>query len=153
VDINQEILRRIYYDPSNPASYGGAKRLWREAIKEAQNIKYIQVKKWLQGQDTYTMFHPVRKKFERVHMLVDYIDEQHRSDLLDVQWFSRFNDGVKLLLINIDIMSRFAWVRSLRDKKGLIVTNAMRSILEEGRVPKNCKLIRVKSLSIQTLNN
>ena len=136
MDINQEVLKKLYYDPSNPASYGGAKRLWREAIKEIPDLKLIQVKRWLRGQDTYTMFRPVRKKFERVHTLVDAIDEQHQGDLLDVQWFARFNDGVKFLLIIIDIMSRYAWVRPLRDKSSKTVVAAMKSILDEGRVPK-----------------
>jgi len=136
MDINQEVLKKLYYDPSNPASYGGAERLWREAIKEIPDLKLIQVKRWLRGQDTYTMFRPVRKKFERVHTLVDAIDEQHQGDLLDVQWFARFNDGVKFLLIIIDIMSRYAWVRPLRDKSSKTVVAAMKSILDEGRVPK-----------------
>ena len=135
MDIHKEVLKRFYYDPSSPASYGGAKRLWNEAIKEIPDLKLNEVRKWLRGEDTYTMFRPVRKKFERVHTLVDAIDEQHQGDLLDVQWFSRFNDGVKFLLVIIDVMSRFAWVRSLRDKRGTTVANAMRSILEEGRVP------------------
>jgi len=136
MDIHQEVLKKLYYDPSNPASYGGVKRLWREAQKEIPNLKLIDVKKWLRGQDTYTMFRPVRKKFERVHTLVDGIDEQHQGDLLDISWFSRFNDGVRFLLVIIDIMSRFAWVRPLRDKRGTTVASAMKSILDEGRVPK-----------------
>lgn len=133
--ITEEVLNRVYYSPSNAASYGGLKRLWREAVKEIPDLKEKDVARWLRGQPTYTMFRPARKRFERVHTLVDRIDEQFQGDLLDVQWFAQFNDNVKFLLVIIDVMSRYAWVRSLKDKRGITVTNAMRSILEEGRVP------------------
>jgi len=45
------------------------------------------------------MFCLVRKKFERVHILIDAMDEQHQGDLLDARWFARFNNEVKSLRV------------------------------------------------------
>jgi len=33
-----EILKRIYYDESHPASFGGVEKLWRAAKKDSPGI-------------------------------------------------------------------------------------------------------------------
>ena len=69
-------------------------------------------------------------------ILVDGIDEQWQADLLDLTWFSRFNDGVKFLFVVIDCLSRYAWVEPLKDKSALSVVAGFEIILATGRKPK-----------------
>ena len=57
------------------------------------------------------------------------------ADLTDMQLISKFNKGFKLLLCVIDIFSKYAWVIPLKDKKGIIITNAFQTFLDEC----NCK--------------
>ena len=51
-----------------------------------------------------------------------------------MQSFSLHNDGVKYLLTCIDTFSKYAWVRSLKNKSRLCVKEAFESILRE-KVP------------------
>ena len=48
-----------------------------------------------------------------------------------MQLISKFNMGFRFLLCVIDIFSKYAWVVSLKDKKGLSSVNAFRSILKK----------------------
>ena len=45
-------------------------------------------------------------------------------DLTDVQLIGKFNKGICFLLCFIDIFSKYAWIIPLKDKKGIIITNA-----------------------------
>ena len=48
-----------------------------------------------------------------------------------MQALSLHNDGVKYLLTCIDTFSKYAWIRPLKNKFGLYVTEAFESILRE----------------------
>ena len=48
-----------------------------------------------------------------------------------MQLISKFNKGFRFLLCVIDIFSKYAWVVSLKDKKGITITNAFQKILKE----------------------
>ena len=53
------------------------------------------------------------------------------ADLADMQLFSKFNKGFRFLLCVIDIFSKYTWVVSLKDKKGITITNSFHNILKE----------------------
>ena len=49
-----------------------------------------------------------------------------------MQLISKFIKGIRFLLCVIDIFSKYAWVISLKDKKGITVTNAfLKKVLDE----------------------
>ena len=48
---------------------------------------------------------PVRRKFKRRIVLVNGIDKIWAADLVNMQAFSKFNRGVKYLLVVIDIVT------------------------------------------------
>ena len=56
-------------------------------------------------------------------------------DLADMQSLSKFSKGIKYLLCAIDLFSKYAWVTSLKDKKGTSIVNAFQKIISEGRKP------------------
>ena len=47
----------------------------------------------------------------------------------DMQSMSKYNKGIKYLLCVIDIFSKYAWVVSLKDKKGTSIVNAFQKNL------------------------
>ena len=53
------------------------------------------------------------------------------ADLVDMQLISKFNESFRFLLFVIDIFSKYVWVISLKDKKGVSVVNAFQKILKE----------------------
>ena len=54
-----------------------------------------------------------------------------------MQLISKSNKGFRFLLCVVDICSNYAWVIPLKDKKGIIITNAFQKRLKESnRKPK-----------------
>ena len=48
-----------------------------------------------------------------------------------MQLISRFNKAFRFLLSVTDIISKYAWVIPLKDKKGITITNAFPKILDK----------------------
>ena len=61
-----------------------------------------------------------------------------------MQPYEKENKGYKYILTVIDIFSKFAWAVSVKSKKGEDVTTAMKSVLDNRRVPKNVHVDRGK---------
>ena len=64
------------------------------------------------------------------------IDEILAADLIEMQEFSKYNNGIKYLLTEIDIFSKFVWIVSLKRKTGQEVANAFSRFLKEQRPSK-----------------
>ena len=80
------------------------------------------------------LYKPVTRTFQRRTVNVNSIDEICAADLIDMQAFSKDNNGLKYLLTVIHIFSKFVWIVSLKRKTGQEVANAFSSILKE-RIP------------------
>ena len=52
-----------------------------------------------------------------------------------MQSLSKCNEEDKYLLCAIDIFSKYAWVVTLKDKKGVSIVNAFQKIISERRKP------------------
>ena len=72
----------------------------------------------------------------RHRVLVNGIDKIWAADLVDMQAFSKFNQGVKYLLAVIDIFSKYGWLIPLKDKTGKSVASALKTIFEERKPEK-----------------
>ena len=129
-----EILNKIYYDVTNPGSYGGFQRLYAQTKKEIPKLKMDDVRKWGASQDTYTLHKPVRRKFPRTKTLAFYPDELWQADLMDVRNISRENNHMNYILTIIDVYSRFAYALPVRDKSGLRVLEAFKTLEKHPRL-------------------
>ena len=49
---------------------------------------------------------------------------------------SKYNKGIKYLLCAIDLLSKYAWVVSIKDKKGTSIVNAFKKIISKKREAK-----------------
>ena len=67
--------------------------------------------------------------------IVNSIDKIWCSDLVEMQQFSKWNKGYRYLLMVLDLFSKYGWIVPLDDKKGETVTEAFKTIFEEGRKP------------------
>ena len=63
-------------------------------------------------------------------------DEIWACDLIDMQAFSKDNNGIKYLPTVIDVFSKFVWIVPLKRKTGQEVANAFSRILKERRPSK-----------------
>ena len=79
---------------------------------------------------------PIRRKFKKHRVLVNGIDRIWATDLVDMQAFSKFNQGVKYFLAIIDVFSKYGWLIPLKDKTGKSVASALKTIFKERKTEK-----------------
>ena len=134
----ENYLKQIWYDPRHPASFAGPSKVHQVVKKEGKyKIGLNRIKKFLQNQDAYSLQKKVRRRgFKRRRVIVQGIDYQWEADLADVQNLSKDNEGVKFLLVIVDVFSRFLWVRPLPDKKAKTVIEGFKDVLKGPRQPK-----------------
>ncbi|XP_065223788.1 uncharacterized protein LOC135847968 [Planococcus citri] len=129
------ILEKLYYNITDPVAFAGAQPLIKRAKHEVQPID---IKNWLQSQDTYTLYKPARQNFKRNQYIVNNINDIWQADLVDLQSLSKHNDGMKYLLTVIDIFSKKAYVEPLKTKKAQDIVDAFERIIKhEKSRPRN----------------
>ena len=124
-----EIFKKIYYNPSNPGSFGGQYRLFLEARKVDSSIKRKDVENWLKGQIVYTLHKPSRRRFKRNPIIAEYPKENFQADLVDVQNISKENDNFKYILTVVDIFTKMGYAMPVKNKNQTNVAEAMEKIL------------------------
>ena len=67
---------------------------------------------------------PIIRKFEKRKVHSSFKENIWGTDLANMQIISKFNKGIRFLLFVIDILSKYAWVIPLKDKKGITIHNA-----------------------------
>ncbi|XP_062599623.1 SCAN domain-containing protein 3-like [Saccostrea cucullata] len=93
----------------------------------------------VKNQEAYSLQRPLRRQFRRNKIMVTGIDDQWSADLTDMVKFAKYNDGYMYILVVIDVLSKYVWMRPLKDKKGISVAHALWEIFLEGRVPKRIR--------------
>ena len=134
----ERLLEEAYTDPRHPGSYGGVDKLKRSLKGDgADGVTLKSVKGWLRKKDTYTKFRPRQKNFKRNPIIAAHIDAQWQGDLAEVGNLRKHNDGVRYLLVLIDVVSKYVWVKALKNKEGPTVLRAFKEIMdvEGGRRP------------------
>ena len=97
-------------------------------MKRAQNL--------LRKDLAYTLHRPRRRRgFPTLPVMVMSRDDQWAADLVKTQNIAKENKGIRYLLTVIDILSKYAWVERLKDKKGPTIVEAFNNILKDGRKP------------------
>ncbi|MDI9312367.1 MAG: DDE-type integrase/transposase/recombinase [Limnohabitans sp.] len=111
----EKVLAKIYYDVSGPAGFSSPYNLYKESSKYI-NISLKDVKHWLKSQNPYTLHRQRVYKFTRSRVIASKINEQFQADIVDMQEFSRYNNGYKYILTVIDVFSKFAFAKPLKTK-------------------------------------
>ena len=76
---------------------------------------------------------PVIKKFNKRKVYSQFKDNICGVDLADMQSLSRKNKGIKYLLCTIDLLSKYAFVVPLNDKKGISIVNAFDKKIKQSK--------------------
>ena len=95
-DERDKQLDDIYYNPEDPGSYGGVKRLLKRAREVGiPEITQAKIKDYLRDQQAYTLHKPARKHFTRNRTITGAIDKQWQADLADMQSLASSNSSYK----------------------------------------------------------
>lgn len=136
----KEHLESIYFDLDSPISYAGPTKIYKYLKKEGKyNVGLHAIRKWLQDVDAYSLQRPVRYKFKTRRVISQGIDFLWDVDLADVSNLAKHNDGVRYLLVAIDVFSRYLWVEPLKNKFQQTIIDALRKIFKTGRIPKKLR--------------
>ena len=142
----EQYLRNLYYNPKSPVAYSGLGNIWKKVKEdreawlktdrtssenESMSVRYQDLKDFLQNQPTYQLHKKDVKKFPFRKTMVSYVDQQWQADLVDMQAFEKDNKNYRFILTVIDILSRYAWAKPLKSKKGEEVRDAFVDIFEE----------------------
>ena len=125
----ENILKRIYYDPAHPASFGSARDLFLAVQRLRKNVTLKQVERWLEAQEAYTLHRKIVRKFPHRKFVSKGLNHIWRSDLADVQAIRKENNGKQFLLTSIDVFSRQAYAQAIKSKKPDDVIAAFNNIL------------------------
>ena len=123
----------MYYSTSKAGSYTGVVKFWQSIQGDGNphKLKYKDIKEWLARQYTYSIHkHPI-EKFKREPIIVGEINEIIDSDLMDMQKFSKKNNGIRFLAIFIDLFSRYLRVQPMKTKKGVEMAQVLEKVFND----------------------
>lgn len=126
-------LRNIFHDPKHPAGYSSPGVLWKAAEKK---IPIRNVRRYLEGENVYTLHSQLRRKFKRNVAYADVADDCWQCDLSDLRSLSEDNDGHSYLLCVICVFSKYAWCVSLKNKTATCVISGFNQIFSS--TPRRC---------------
>lgn len=135
-EVRDDYLESLYKASGKPGSFMGIEKLYR-AVKEENiySITYREIKDWLETDRTYSLYRRVRRVARRPRVMVAGIDDQFDADLADLsaERYAEANDGIRFLLVVIDIFTRFLWVRTLKNKYSDTVIKAFKNIFAKSK--------------------
>ena len=76
---------------------------------------------------------PITRNFRKRRVISYGIDKIWAADLVEMQKFSKWNKGVKYLLMVIDVFSKYGWIKPLKDKKTESVSLAFDEIFKKSK--------------------
>ncbi|XP_048239413.1 uncharacterized protein LOC124127214 [Haliotis rufescens] len=128
----EKILESYYFNPLEPGAFYGPEKLHRVLKLDRQpDLRLSTVRRFLNKQDAYSLHKPPKQRFKRLRVRVNSINEMFDVDLTDMTRYSKENNGVRYLLVAIDILSRFAFALPLTNKRPETVLKAFKEIIQE----------------------
>ena len=76
---------------------------------------------------------PITRNFRKRTVISYGIDKIWAADLVEMQKYSKWNKGIKYLLMVIDVFSKYGWIVTLKDKKTESVSLAFDTIFKKSK--------------------
>lgn len=133
---NKKILRDVYLNQNSSAYLGGISAVIKEAKRRKSSITEAEVRKFLEGQDVYTLHKTAERRFPRNRMVPSGLDSHWQADLMDLRPIKRYNKGFSYVLLVIDVLSKYIWLEGMKDKRASTTAAAFKKIVDKsGRRP------------------
>ena len=111
---------------SGPAAYWSA-----SILQKTSKLPNEKIFTFLQQNDAHTKFRLIQRKFPRLKVIAFEIEEIWPIDVAYVAKLAKYNNGVKCLLVAVDVLSRFLRVVPLRSKKAPGAAKAFKKMIEK----------------------
>ena len=132
-------LNRLY--SRGRAAHGSIQNL-----SKASGLSKKKVEKFLQTKTSYTKFVPTVRCFRRLQAFSKYINEIWCMDLVFADKLACQNNGVKYLLVAVDIFSRFVRVQLMKTKYAKDTLQAFRKMISRKKFLKNFGYIKEQNM-------
>lgn len=131
-----DYLRELYYTPGKPGAYAGPEKLYQAVKQEGKyKIGRQRIRQFLNNEDSYSLYKPIRKTFPRSKVIVNTIESMWDGDVADVSNIASHNDGYKFLLVLIDIFSRYLFIVPLKNKHHQNIVDGLKLVFQKRRKP------------------
>lgn len=117
-------IRKLYSSPGHPVAYSGPKTVAAHfgiSLKRAREI--------LEHHDGYNLHREYKRPKKYNPYYVHKRRKEVQGDLIDISKISAENDGVRFLLLLIDIFTKKVWVLPLQSKRATDMEAAFRQWL------------------------
>ena len=111
---------------SGPAAYGSARNL--QATSKMPKAK---IDTFLQQKDAHTKYRQIQRNFPRLKVIAYEINKIWSIDVAYVDKLAKYNNGVKYLLVAVDVLSRFLRVVPMRSKSAPDAAKAFEKMIEK----------------------
>lgn len=119
-------IRDLYTNPDFPGSFSGVST-FSQHVRQSR----AKVKSQLQSEDLYTRFVPRRRNFPRRKGITYGAFERYEVDTMDLRRYAPQNSYYKYVLVCLDTLTKYVWVRKQKTKSGLETAQSFESILAE----------------------
>ena len=120
----RKILEKLY--TQGPAAYGSV-----ENLKKASKLSQKKVETFLAQTDAHTKYCAPRKKLPRLKVQAYRIDKIWSIYVAYVDKIAKYNNGVKYLLVAVDVLSRFLRVEPMKTKSATDATRAFKRMIRK----------------------
>ena len=76
---------------------------------------------------------PITSNFRKRRVICNGVDKIWTADLVEIQKYSKWNKGVKYLMMVIDVFSKYGWIEPLKDRKTESVSSAFSKIFKKSK--------------------
>lgn len=124
--MTQAPSRVDYITPGHPTAFTGITR-----ISQHYDQKPEKARKFLENIHSYSLHREYKKPKHRNPYYVYFLRQQWQIDLIDLQKYSKDNNGFKFVLVCVDLFSRKCFARLLKNKSAKVVVDALKSIFND----------------------
>lgn len=121
----QDRVKSAFIKPGHPIAFSAP-----GAVSKHFGISKKRAKQYLQSIDAYTLHREYKKPRVFNPFYVHKRREQVQADLIEIGQIAKENDGVRYLLLLIDIFTKWIWIYPLKTKKGQEVSGVMKDWLQ-----------------------
>lgn len=128
-------IKELYEDPK--IGLTGLETFRKKLRDRGIEISKEKLTEILSGVNAFSIHRKVKKTFPRRKIIVQRPFEQLQADLAEVNKMDpQHNNNTRYLLTVVDVMSKYAWVIPLKDKKATTVLEALKPIILESHPEK-----------------
>ena len=125
--VGEDEIIENYHTPGHHTAFAGISKVVDYYDGRASQDSVVRA---LQASDTYTRHREFKQPKHYNPYYVYRQREQVQADLIDIKDLAARNDGVKYLLLMIDLFSRRVWVEPLKKKTAALTRDAIETWLD-----------------------